>query len=325
LTQILLHPQVLPRYASGPMIMPEPWAWWETRCGISRFLPSGDMLYLERSADESEVKLTFGLDAAAVILTDPPASHLLSVTIFDDRVYAELGRTLLENMYLLARVVWHEQPDPRWNVVPGLRTCCPGDYRNNSEARGSTERSRARDPLREYAEQFISRDTPLLRWPIVPTIRDERGLCEFCGAVADGHRHGGYRRVSTAWSVNEIREREGLPELPGIVGASGTRLPGFEDRLLPAADGLYSWGGDLVAGLQGHYSAAARYGPAIKPEQEVVDEIDRLVNEQIRPGPRDDYSVNRYPKCTVCRHEWHGLDCDADGCDCINTDWLKAP
>jgi hypothetical protein len=62
------------------------------------------------------------------------------------------------------------------------------------------------------------------------------------------------------------------------------------------------------------WSSAPR--PAdILPEQDVVDEIDRLVNEQIRPGPRDDYSVNRYPKCGHCGHDWHGVLCEH--CDCL--------
>jgi hypothetical protein len=53
----------------------------------------------------------------------------------------------------------------------------------------------------------------------------------------------------------------------------------------------------------------------VLPEQDVVDEIDRLVNEQVAPGPRDDYRVNRYPKCAKCHHDWHGILCD--NCDCL--------
>lgn len=53
----------------------------------------------------------------------------------------------------------------------------------------------------------------------------------------------------------------------------------------------------------------------VLPEQDVVDEIDRLVNEQVAPGPRDDYHVDRYPKCTHCSHDWHGVLCAH--CDCL--------
>jgi hypothetical protein len=59
----------------------------------------------------------------------------------------------------------------------------------------------------------------------------------------------------------------------------------------------------------------------VLPEKELIDDIDRLVNEQIRPGPVDDYSTNRYPECGQCGHDWHGLDCG--DCGCLNTDWLR--
>jgi len=58
----------------------------------------------------------------------------------------------------------------------------------------------------------------------------------------------------------------------------------------------------------------------LKPEDHVLDEIDQLVNDQVRRGPVDDYTVNRYPQCPHCAHDFHGLDCVH--CDCINTDWL---
>jgi hypothetical protein len=64
-----------------------------------------------------------------------------------------------------------------------------------------------------------------------------------------------------------------------------------------------------------------RRSPNVLPESQVIDEIDRLVNDQVRVGPRDDYRVNRYPPCKVCGHQWHGLDCER--CECINTEWLK--
>ena len=39
----------------------------------------------------------------------------------------------------------------------------------------------------------------------------------------------------------------------------------------------------------------------------MLDAIDELVNESLAPGPRDDYSVNRYDRCPRCHGDWHGL------------------
>lgn len=46
----------------------------------------------------------------------------------------------------------------------------------------------------------------------------------------------------------------------------------------------------------------------LKPEQHVLDEIEALVNEELTHTP-DDYSKNneRYVKCDLCHHNWHGL------------------
>ncbi len=54
--------------------------------------------------------------------------------------------------------------------------------------------------------------------------------------------------------------------------------------------------------------------PNVLPESQVLDEIDRLVNESVARGPRDDYNVNRYPKCAHCPHDWHGILCDKCAC-----------
>jgi hypothetical protein len=62
-------------------------------------------------------------------------------------------------------------------------------------------------------------------------------------------------------------------------------------------------------------SAAPSYSSAVLPEGELIDEIDRLVNESVAVGPVDDYHVDRYPKCSHCQHDWHGVLCDH--CDCL--------
>jgi hypothetical protein len=43
------------------------------------------------------------------------------------------------------------------------------------------------------------------------------------------------------------------------------------------------------------------------PEQPVLDAIDELVNEQLRAGPRDDYSKPYRELCELCGEGWHGL------------------
>lgn len=52
----------------------------------------------------------------------------------------------------------------------------------------------------------------------------------------------------------------------------------------------------------------------MNPEQNVIDAIDALVDEQLAEGPVDDYSVNRYDKCALCKLDWHGLPDDTTGC-----------
>ena len=217
-----------------------------------------------------------------------------------------------------------------------MPSCRPGHYLHDSLIRGHREHHIERDRDREWSDnEAFYEPMPSLQWPMDPMIVDGQaippptaaishdrcrqcqryiaetgtdraswmveGFCMDCRAMqqtAQRNRqeiasiYGVPGAIMAALSPNQIRRREGLPELPGIVGASGTRLPGFEDRLV-----------------------AARYGPAIKPEQEIIDEIDRLVNESIRPGPRDDYSVNRYPKCEHCNHDWHGIVCN--NCACL--------
>lgn len=39
----------------------------------------------------------------------------------------------------------------------------------------------------------------------------------------------------------------------------------------------------------------------------IIDDIDRLVDDQLAAGPVDDYSVNRYDKCGHCGRDWHGV------------------
>lgn len=113
----------------------------------------------------------------------------------------------------------------------------------------------------------------------------------------------------------------GQPWLRPANWGNSNRQPGVE---------VVSWG-DIVSGGYARQSTTwgeTRYRPPnpagnVLPESEVIDEIDRLVNEQVAPGPVDNYEVNRYPSCENCEHDWHGLDCEDEDCECINTNWLK--
>lgn len=50
------------------------------------------------------------------------------------------------------------------------------------------------------------------------------------------------------------------------------------------------------------------------PETKVINDIDALVDEQLRRGPYGEYGWNNdareFMKCPHCPHDWHGLPCD---------------
>lgn len=71
----------------------------------------------------------------------------------------------------------------------------------------------------------------------------------------------------------------------------------------------------LFVGLIGPAGPTVASRRDVLPEAELVDEIDRLVNEQVKVGPVDDYRVDRYPRCPHCAHSWHGILCNE--CDCL--------
>lgn len=94
-------------------------------------------------------------------------------------------------------------------------------------------------------------------------------------------------------------DRRAIEEIAASTGIPAALLGTGRDDFLPLEDG------DLLAPARSN----------VLPEQDLVDEIDRLVNEQVATGPVDDYRIDRYPKCTHCHHDWHGLLCDA--CTCL--------
>jgi hypothetical protein len=297
MTRIVLHPDRLPRYPAAPMLMCAPWRWWETRTHHA----------WQQGRDGNVYTVTFGRDGAAVTLTDPPAVRLLQITVYDDRFIEQLDRALLTSSYLLARVVWHEAPDPSWYPVPGLFTCSPGDYRFDSEMR-SEQGADYRYSFGPQEQQLYMRE---LTWPITPTLRVNR-FAGPTGTILDELAGWGGDLITTmqnAYTPNEIREREGLQPV---------QIPRY-----------WNPQPSIVTGGR---------RPNVLPESEVIAEIDRLeeyfdtrdeaeaavrlVNDQVRRGPRDDYNADRYPKCADCGHTWHGLDCEH--CGCLNTDWLKS-
>ena len=298
-------------------MLASPWLWWETRVHIA-----GDHEYqirCEPNADDiSDYFVTFGPDRDFVVLTDPPSLfliHLQEVHDFDDGL---AGRTLLTASMLTARVVWWQQPGPGWWPVPQVRTCRPGLYQHDSQIRGRDTREHGRRGRDDWSDAFYE-PMPNLDWPLHPMVIDGQQVgapslpltgdrCRQCQRYMTESERGtdlfGWggdliatlqnafcpdcRRMQAAvYTPNEIREREGLVQHPRVHGLA---RPSHE------------------------WVQSQRYGPSILPEQDVVDEIDRLVNEQVRPGPRDDYNADRYPKCVKCPHPWHGLCCEKCAC-----------
>jgi hypothetical protein len=353
MTQIVLHPRQLGSwgpYGGQRVMLTAPWMWWETRVAVA----DGCEFVIRYEPDADDIEnyfLTFGADRDGVVLTDPPSLfliHIQDVIDFD----GPLMRSIVTSSVLTARVVWWTQPGPHWWPVPYVPTCRPGLYQQDSELRGRDIRhhdERRRD--REWSDVFYQ-PMPNLDWPLGSMVVDGQTItaasmpltadrCRQCQRYMPESQRGTHLnnwlarldvRVLPPWqreltaallgpicpdcarmqqrsvtgptgtvvdgvlTPNEVRRREGLPPLPGgdtyIQHPAPTILPGGKPPL----------------------------SRLVKPESEVIDEIDRLVNEQVRFGPVDDYHVDRYPKCDECGHDFHGLDC---ACGCINTDWLQ--
>lgn len=50
-----------------------------------------------------------------------------------------------------------------------------------------------------------------------------------------------------------------------------------------------------------------------RPEQNVIDAIDALVDEQLR-NPQNNYNALYAERCDLCHQEWHGLPSELTGC-----------
>jgi len=335
-TQIVLHPHFLPR--CGPYVwLPAPWAWWETRTTtdlVVRHYPD--------AIDIREYTVTFGEDGERVMLTDPPAMILLHLRTYQD-LWEDVPRTLLMSDSLSARVVWWQSPGERWRQVPYVPMCRPGEYRHDSFTGTSMEVQRRAAAEWGDGEIRFGADIPVLQWPMQPMIVDGQSIGppsvqigtaaheaaevyegplddvslvqqhmirrreiahiydipeEFLPAnPALGRIRDRYERIQTTWRAMQDQVGAAEVRVPQETYRSGWREP-IGDRI--TFDELRA--------------RRARYGPAVLPERDVVDEIDRLVNEELRPGPVDDYETNRYPKCKHCGCDWHGLLCAHCAC-----------
>lgn len=293
MTQIVLHPRNVARfgpYGGARVMLGLPWLWWEYR--VHSYTAEHALeIRCEPSRDDlQDYFVTFGEDRDRVVLTDPPSLFVIQlqeVPDFDDGLS---GRMLLTGSRLTVRVVWWCQPGPYWQPVPHVRTCRPGFYQQDSQIRGHDPRSQEQQRRdRDWSDAYYE-PMPELDWP-------------FNSMVVDG-------------------QPVGPPTLP-LTGDRCRQCQRYMTESERHTD-IHTWGGDLIATLQNPEPVAyRRYGPSILPEQDVVDEIDRLVNTQIAPGPVDNYAVDRYPHCDDCEHSWHGLECAQDDCYCINTSWLE--
>jgi hypothetical protein len=308
MTRILLHPRMLPRYSGTRVQLGPPWQWWRCRCYPDA---NGNAFYQQYDDPRNinEASLLFNVDIARedADIVDPPAMHMIvHQPEWHDIMFggSPVTRLMDRGMSAECDVVWYGQPGPRWLQMPG-NTCRVGDYqvahvdRHHRPPDLGTDRAGALgDPERVHWDSMMG---VLRNWaPGAMTHAADYGLAGRLGAATVAMTQREAQRYEETRRLN----RE---EVAAVYGVPPT---GVAEVL--------TWGGDVLG-----YRPTTPRAPNVLPEQDVVDEIDRLVNEQVRPGPRDDYGVNRYPKCKDCGHDWHGLDCGNDLCDCVNTEWLK--
>jgi hypothetical protein len=328
MTRIVMHPPQAHPYGA-PVMMMAPWAWWETH--IRAEGTSLQMHYDPDAIDIREFSVTFGLDEDRVALIDPPSMHLIHTHEFDD-LYSELGaRRVTTRADLTARVVWWCPPGEAWRPVEHVRTCSPGRYEHESHTGDRAHRV----PEDWDNPGVLYESMSLLNWPMNPMIVDGMSIgppTDYVGGVDDNRRLNREEIASIYGLDPALLAHPGRREIvhrvlgPGDEARDYTLADieamrgGFEAALAAAIPtALRALGFDLEVVAPGlvtgiHTEEMHRYGPAIKPERDVIDEIDRLVNEQIRPGPRDDYTVDRYPRCDHCQHSWHGKPCDECAC-----------
>lgn len=65
--------------------------------------------------------------------------------------------------------------------------------------------------------------------------------------------------------------------------------------------------GSINADFLAGFEPAGYFKEPSREPVDIVDAIDELVNDQLAPGPVDDYTVDRYDRCPHCDRQWHGL------------------
>lgn len=343
MTSIVVHPAITSgQYIGSPVLLRPPWRWWHTRAydnhehgHLCAQQFTGDIwrpTQQQQQPQQDRVTLTFGRDWDAVVLTDPPSMRLLTVEEWRDIAFGDPRRDVrmrMERRYMDVSVVWHECPGPDWHMrgdapfpVP---TCRPGDYRIDTCAGDRHDLLRQREQQRrDFDQLFYGDPSRTLQWPLHPTIRDGRRMpidlsdrsdvrCLQCrrymppsdvsralalqlqdaaygGVLCDACAHMLRRGHVT---VNEARMREGLPPLQPLQQTVTVRpRPPY-----PGAGGAVGGGG-------------GQRDPRCRPEQQVLDDIEELVNEELtqtRSGY--DHNINQ-EHCPVCGRNWHGLPGD---------------
>lgn len=316
----MLQPARLPRGPMGSYQLGAGWRWWR-----KTVYPGDDGNIFQRFWEPSvenvqEARIVFDRQFPTIIQNPP----VLRVRIVER--YAEINAGVMMVPYEVAHhgevlMVWYGPPGPEWEPLGG-NTCSPGEYIFDqiAEQRG---RGMYGDDLRQTStmdrdsrEQRWESGMGMLEWPheaampYLGQFMDQMSIEALDEALQRRYDAVGQTRLSevyggqlddvlSAWqqfnrsaraareeyadrgllSPNEIRRREGLPPAPAP-----------QPRVRPG--GLYGDPRELDMDA--------------RPEQAVVDEIDRLVNEQMRQR-MDDYSRDFTERCEHCGEAWHGL------------------
>jgi hypothetical protein len=272
MTRILIHPPLVTQASRGygRVLLPEPWHWWRTRIRddlIQRYNHHENL-------DEYSLLFNFDFDQAEII--DPPVMRVIGQA--PDYEDVNFGRAAVRTLVVRGQrreceLVWWEQPGPSWLLLPG-NTCELGEYLIADMSR----RERAERTGDCLATEWDSR-MRYLNWP----------------------------PIGDTFERTRAMNREEIARIYGIPGA-----------LLGVVE-VRDWSENLIGVLQEpRYSDPARNNrlpdqrvsktsKTANAEQPVLDEIDRLVNEQLgQEASGYDHNINQ-ERCPVCGYGWHGL------------------
>jgi len=297
MSRILFHPNLLPRATGCRVRLTGPWSWWQTR-----IYPGADGNLFHQCYDDPrdcrEASILFDGCGQDVEIVDPPSMRLV-MELPDYINEWGLGgplRSLVQDRgphWGELELVWHTQPGVRWLRLPG-NTCLAGEYSVNTCTRD--ERRRLDD---SSTRMHFSSGMPSLRWTEELELQALAAAMQvpthvmMTPAQALAARYGEQLPVSFEHD-GEVLTFDGVGWAAGVI----------EPQQIPRIPGLIA---DPISLLPSRR-------PNVLPESEVIDEIDRLVNEQVRGGPVDDYNINRYPRCKHCHHDWHGILCEKCAC-----------